>query len=292
MNIGFIGLGRMGAGMARNLTRAGHRLTVFNRTREKTEALAAEGAQVAQTPADVARNAEAVLTMLSDDHAVSEVVFGKDGIASALNGGAAHISSSTIGTALSRRLAETHRQHGQIYISAPVFGRPEAAEAKKLIVVPAGNSEAIERYRPLFDAIGRITIVAGTEPWQANLVKLCGNFMLAAMLETFSEAFAAAQRGGIDRHLFLEVVGELFGSPVYRNYGGAVAERKFEPAGFALKLGLKDVRLALEAAQELNVPLPIASLVRDHLISALAYGQAEWDWSSIALVSERNAGIA
>lgn len=280
----------MGAGMARNLMRAGHQLTVFNRTREKTEALAAEGAQVARTPADAARNVEAVFTMLSDDHAVSEVVFAKDGIASALNGGAAHISSSTIGTALSRRLTETHRQYGQIYISATVFGRPEAANAKKLIVVPAGDSEAVERYRPLFDAIGRITIVAGTEPWQANLVKLCGNFMIASMLETFAEAFATVQKAGIGRELFLEVMSELFGSPVYRNYGAAVAERKFEPAGFALKLGLKDVKLALGAAEELNVPLPVASLIRDHLISALGYGQAEWDWSSIALVSERNAG--
>jgi 3-hydroxyisobutyrate dehydrogenase-like beta-hydroxyacid dehydrogenase len=281
----------MGAGMARNLMRAGHQLTVFNRTREKAEALARDGALVAQTPADAARNTEAVFTMLSDDHAVSEVVHGKDGIVSALKNGAAHISSSTISTALARRLAETHHERNQVCISAPVFGRPEAAEAKKLIVVPAGDAEAIDRYRPLFDAIGRTTLVAGTEPWQANLVKLCGNFMIASMLETFGEAFATVQRAGVHRKLFLEVMNELFGSPVYKNYGAAVAEQQFEPAGFALKLGFKDVRLAMEAAQELNVPLPVASIIRDHLISALAYGQAEWDWSSIALVSERNAGI-
>jgi 3-hydroxyisobutyrate dehydrogenase-like beta-hydroxyacid dehydrogenase len=282
----------MGTGMARNLMRAGHQLTVFNRTREKAQALTEEGAQIAQTAADAARNAEAVFTMLSDDHAVSEVVHGKDGLASALKNGAAHISSSTISTALARQLTETHRERNQVYISTPVFGRPEAAEAKKLIVVPAGDAEAIECYRPLFDAIGRITLIAGTEPWQANLVKLCGNFMIASMLETFGEAFATVQRAGVHRQLFLEVMSELFGSPVYKNYGAAVAGEKFEPAGFALKLGFKDVRLAIEAAQELNVPLPIASIIRDHLISALAYGQAEWDWSSIALVSERNAGIA
>ena len=291
MNIGFIGLGSMGAGMTRNLMRAGHQLTVFNRTREKAETLAGEGAHIAQSPADAARNAEAVFTMLSDDHAVSEIVSGKDGIASALKSGAAHISSSTISTALARRLTETHRERTQVYLSAPVFGRPEAAETKKLIIVPAGDPEAIERYRPLFDAIGRLTLVAGAEPWQANLVKLCGNFMIASMLETFGEAFATVQRAGIHRQLFLEVMSELFGSPVYKNYGAAVAEQRFEPAGFALKLGFKDVRLAIEAAQELNVPLPVASLIRDRLISALAHGQGEWDWSSIALVSERSAGI-
>ncbi len=281
----------MGAGMARNLMRAGHQLTVFNRTREKAEAFSGEGAQVAQTPADAARNADAVFTMLSDDHAVSEVVYGKDGLAAALKNGAAHISSSTISTALARELTKTHRERKQVYIGAPVFGRPEAAEAKKLIVVPAGDPEILERYLPLFDAIGRVTLVAGEEPWQANLVKLCGNFMIASMLETFGEAFATVQRAGVHRQLFLKVMSELFGSPVYKNYGAAVAEQKFEPAGFALKLGFKDVRLAIEAAQELNVPLPVASIIRDHLISALAYGQAEWDWSSIALVSERNAGI-
>lgn len=282
----------MGTGMARNLMRAGHQLTVFNRTREKAEALAKEGAQIAQSPAGAALNAEAVFTMLSDDHAVSEIVSGKDGIASAIKGGAAHISSSTIGTALARLLTETHRERNQVYLSAPVFGRPEAAEAKKLIVVPAGDPEAVERYRPLFDAIGRVTLIAGAEPWQANVVKLCGNFMIASMLETFGEAFATVERSGVQRQLFLEVMSELFGSPVYKNYGSAVAEQKFEPAGFALKLGFKDVRLAIEAAQELNVPLPLASLIRDHLISALAHGQAEWDWSSLALVSARSAGIA
>ncbi len=281
----------MGSGMARNLLRAGHQMTVYNRTREKAQPLEAEGARVADSPAEAARNAEAVFTMLADDPAVSEVVFGKAGIASALKPGAAHISSSTISTALARQLAEKHAANKQVFISAPVFGRPEAAEAKKLIVVPAGDHEAVERFRPLFDAIGRATFVAGTEPSQANLVKLCGNFMIASMLETFGETFATMQKAGIKRSLFLEVMSELFGSPVYKNYGAAVAEQKFQPAGFALKLGFKDVRLAIEAAQELNVPLPFASLIRDHLLSAIANGQEEWDWSSVALVSARAAGI-
>ncbi|HEY7306236.1 MAG TPA: NAD(P)-dependent oxidoreductase [Bryobacteraceae bacterium] len=291
MKVGFIGLGRMGASMARNLMRAGHQLILYNRTFEKARAFAGEDAQIAGSPADSAREADAVFTMLSDDQAVSDVVFGKDGIASTLKTGAAHISSSTISTAMARKLTETHRERQQVYLSAPVFGRPEAAEAKKPIVVPAGDPPAIERFRPLFDAIGRTTFVAGTEPWQANLVKLCGNFMIASMLEAFAESFATVQKAGIQRQLFLEVMSELFGSPVYKNYGSVIAGQKFQPAGFALKLGLKDVRLALEAAQELNVPLPIGSLIRDHLLSAMAHDQAEWDWSSLALVSARSAGL-
>lgn len=278
--------------MARNLLRAGHRVTVYNRSPEKAQALSGDGAQQAGSPAEAARDAEAVFTMLSDDHALSEVAFAQNGIISALKPGAAHISSSTISTALSRRLAEQHAANKQVYVSAPVFGRPEAAEAKKLIVIPAGDRDAIERYRPLFDAIGRATFVVGTEPSQANLVKLCGNFMIASMLEAFAETFATMEKAGIKRSLFLDVISELFGSPVYKNYGTVVAEQKFEPAGFALKLGFKDVRLAIEAAQELNVPLPLGSLIRDHLISAMAHGQEEWDWSSLALVASRNAGIA
>lgn len=281
----------MGSGMARNLMRAGYRLTVYNRSREKTQALEAEGAVVASTAAEAARGMDAVFTMLSDDQAVSEVVFGSTGIISSLKAGAPHISSSTISTALARQLTEKHAANKQIYISAPVFGRPEAAEAKKLIVVPAGDREAIERYRPLFDAIGRATFIVGTEPSQANLVKLCGNFMIASMLEAFGEAFATIEKAGMKRSLFLEVIDELFGSPVYKNYGAVVAEQKFQPAGFPLKLGFKDVRLAIEAAQELNVPLPLASLIRDHLISAMARGQENWDWSAFALVSARSAGI-
>ncbi len=221
MKIGFVGLGRMGSGMARNLLRAGHKLSVYNRTREKAETLAREGARVAESPADLCRDAEAVFTMLSDDHAVAEVVFGDHGIASGLERGAAHISSSTISTAFARKLAEEHSQRNQAFVTAAVFGRPEAAESKKLIVVAAGENSVLERCAPLFEAVGRRTFKAGSEPWQANAVKLCGNFMIASMLETFSEAFATMRKSEIDHHLFLEVMNELFASPVYKNYGQA-----------------------------------------------------------------------
>jgi 3-hydroxyisobutyrate dehydrogenase-like beta-hydroxyacid dehydrogenase len=291
MKIGFLGLGRMGSGMARNLLRAGHDVVVFNRSREKAEALVADGARVADSPAGACRESDAVMTMLADDHALEQIVFGENAIASALPAGAIHISSSTIGMALSRRLAAEHHRRGQKYLSAPVFGRPEAAASKNLLVVAAGPPELVEHCRPLFDAIGRQTFVVGSDPSQANAAKLCGNFMIAAMIEAFGEAFATLRKAEVSPHAFLEVMNALFGSPVYANYGRLIADEKFEPAGFALRLGLKDVRLVLEAAGELAAPMPLASLIRDSLLSAMAHGQADLDWSSVARVSARNAGL-
>jgi 3-hydroxyisobutyrate dehydrogenase-like beta-hydroxyacid dehydrogenase len=275
--------------MTRNLIRAGHQLTVYNRSIEKARAI--EGARVAASPAEACRDAEAAISMMADDAAVEAVVFGANGIAAELKPGSTHISSSTISTALARRLAAVHESKKQGYLSAPVFGRPEAAETKKLVVTPAGPRELIERYEPLFEAIGRATFIVGTEAWQANAVKLCGNFMIASMLETFGEAFATLRKTGVDPHLFMEIVNSLFQSPVYAGYGGAVADEKFEPAGFALKLGLKDMRLVLATAEECASPMPVASLVRDRFLDAMAHGQGELDWSSIARVSARNSGV-
>ncbi len=299
MKIAFIGLGSMGSGIARNLLRAGHQVTAFNRTRAKAEALQPDGAQVAASPAEAACNAEVVMTMLADDRAVEQVVFGESGIAEAMPSGAVHVSHSTISTAMARRLTAEHTRRGQHYLSAPVFGRPEAAEAKKLVVVVAGQEAAVERCRPLFDAIGRQTFVLGegsdlgkpAEPWTANAAKLCGNFMIATVLETFGEAFAALRKAGVEPRVFLEIMNALFASPVYANYGRIIAEGKFEPAGFALKLGLKDVRLALALAEECGAPMPFASVIRDQMLSAMAHGQAEMDWSSVAQVSARSAGL-
>jgi 3-hydroxyisobutyrate dehydrogenase-like beta-hydroxyacid dehydrogenase len=291
MNLAFIGLGKMGTGIARNLLRAGHNLTVYNRSREKAQALAGEGARVATSPADACRDAEAVMTMVSDDHALEEVVFGKDGIAAAMPQHCAHISHSTISTALARRLDTEHTQRKQGFLSAPVFGRPEAAEAKKLLVLAAGPSDLVERCRPLLDAIGRQTFVVGAEPWQANIAKLCGNFMIASTIEAFGEASATLRKAEVQPEIFLEMMTALFGSPVVTNYGRAIVEEKFEPAGFALRLGLKDVRLMLAASEECTAPMPLASVVRDQFISALAQGQGEMDWSSVSRVAARAAGL-
>jgi 3-hydroxyisobutyrate dehydrogenase-like beta-hydroxyacid dehydrogenase len=291
MKIAFVGLGRMGMGMARNLLRAGYDLAVYNRTREKAEALAGDGARVASSPADACRDAEVVMTMVADDHAVEEVVFGNNGIASAMKGGCIHVSHSTISTALARRLTAEHGQRKQGYLSVPVFGRPEQSGSKNLLVVAAGPIELVERCRPLFDAIGRQTFVVGTEPWQANVAKVCGNFIIISVIEALGEAYATLRKAGVAPLSFLEIMNALFGSQVMANYGRIIAQEQFEPAGFALKLGLKDVRLALAAAEECAAPMPLASLVHDHLLSALAHGQGDMDWSSMAQVIARNAGL-
>ena len=291
MKIAFIGLGRMGTGMARNLLRAGHTVSVFNRSREKAVALAADGARAASSPADACRDAEAVMTMLADDQALEQIVFGNDGIASALKKDCVHLSHSTISTALARRLTAEHSQRNQGYLSVPVFGRPDSAEAKNLVVVAAGPTEYVERCRPLLDAIGRQTFVVGTEPWQANVAKLCGNFLIAGVIEGLGEAYATLRKAGVAPQSFLEIMNALLGSQVIANYGRIIAQEQFEPAGFALKLGLKDVRLVLAAAEECTAPMPLASLVHDHLLSALAQGQGELDWSSMTQVIARNAGL-
>jgi 3-hydroxyisobutyrate dehydrogenase-like beta-hydroxyacid dehydrogenase len=232
--------------------------------------------------------------MLSDDAAVEEVTFGKNGIAEGLergDGGTVHISHSTISIRLARQLEAEHGRRQQVYLSAPVFGRPDVAAAKRLIVVVAGAEEAQARCQPVFDAVGRQTFRVGTEGWRANLFKICGNFMLVSMVETFGEAFAAVRKAGMAPESFVEVMSELYGSPLFQAYGELIAAERFLPAGFVLRLGLKDTRLVLAAADELEAPMPIASLVRDHYLSALAHGQADWDWASVALVAAREAGL-
>jgi 3-hydroxyisobutyrate dehydrogenase-like beta-hydroxyacid dehydrogenase len=291
MKLGFVGLGRMGSGMARNLIRAGHEVSVFNRTRQKAEALTRDGAVIADSPAMACRGAAAVFTMISDDAALSDVVRGKDGMLGALERGAVHISSSTVSAACAREMTALHAGAGQGFVSACVFGRPEVAENKKLIVIAAGPADQMEKCRPLFGAIGRAVFVAGCEPWQANAAKLCGNFMIASMMEAFSESFATLRKCNMSPQPFLDAMVELFGSALYANYGKLMVEERFEPAGFALKLGLKDAGLALDNARECSAPMPMASLVRDRLLSAFAQGWGELDWTSVARISAREAGL-
>jgi len=291
MKIAFLGLGRMGAGMARNLIRAGHSLAVYNRSREKAEALAADGARVATSPADAARDADAVMSMVADDYALEQIIFGENGAASAMKAGCIHLSHSTISTGMARRLTSEHAQRKQGFLSVPVFGRPDAAESKNLIVIAAGPADLVERCRPLFDAIGRQTFVIGTEPWQANVAKVCGNFMVISAIEALGEAYAALRKSGVAPEIFLDAMHSLFGSQVITGYGRIIAQEKFEPAGFALKLGLKDVRLVLAASEEVASPMPLASLLHDQLLAGLAQGQGEMDWSSVTQVVARNAGL-
>jgi 3-hydroxyisobutyrate dehydrogenase-like beta-hydroxyacid dehydrogenase len=292
MNIAFIGLGNMGSAMATNLLKAGHTLSVFNRSRARADALKPLGARVAATPGEAAAGAEVAISMLADDHALESVVFGKGGLLDSLPPNAIHVSMSTISVALSRRLAAAHAERKQHYVSAPVFGRPEAAAAAKLFIVAAGPAEQIERCRALFDAMGQKTFVAGNEASGANLMKLAGNFLITAVIEGLAESFALVRKAGIDANLFHEILtNSLFNAPIYKTYGGIIASEKFEPAGFKLPLGLKDNRLLLAAAEEQAVPMPMASLVRDRFLAALAQGMGEQDWSAISRISAKDAGL-
>jgi 3-hydroxyisobutyrate dehydrogenase-like beta-hydroxyacid dehydrogenase len=291
MDVGFIGLGRMGQGMARRLLAAGHRVIAWNRTRAKAEALAKEGAQVAGTVAEACRG-DAVITMLTGDDAVEAVVFANGGMLAALGPDTVHISMSTISVALSERLAAAHAARRQTYVAAPVFGRPHAAADGKLFIVAAGPDAAIERCRPLFDAMGQKLFTLGERQPHANLVKLSGNFLISSMVESLGEAVALVRKAGIDPHRYVEVLtGSLFSAPVYRTYGAIIADERYEPAGFPMALGLKDIRLALAAADAEAVPMPVASLVHDHFLAGVAQGKGDMDWSGLALLAARNAGL-
>lgn len=291
MRIGFIGLGRMGIGMARSLLGAGHEVIAWNRTAEKAPALGREGTRIAARPAEAA-DAEIVITMLADDAATEAVVFGEGGLLASMRPGAVHAAMSTISVALSERLAKAHGEAGQGYVAAPVFGRPEAAAAAKLFVVAAGPAPAIERCRPAFEAMSqRIFVVADTPP-AANLVKLSGNFMIASVIEALGESIALIRKGGVDPAAYLEVmINTLFAAPVYKTYGGLIVEERYRPAGFSAPLALKDVRLTLGAAEASRVPMPLASLVRDHLLALIAQEGEDIDWSAMARVAARNAGL-
>jgi 3-hydroxyisobutyrate dehydrogenase-like beta-hydroxyacid dehydrogenase len=292
MNIAFLGLGNMGAHMARNLHRAGHSVTVWNRTHAKTEALQAEGINAANSVADAANGAEIVITMLADDQAVSSAVFGPDGVAENLAHGATHISMSTISVALSQQLTAEHHQRGQRYVSAPVFGRPEAAAAAKLVVAAAGHAADIERCQPVFDAVGQRTFVIGPKPEMANVLKLAGNFLICSVIESLGEAVALTRKYGIEPHEFVDLLtSTLFSAPVYKTYGGLIADQRYEPAGFKLRLGLKDVRLMQAAADSADVPMPILSVVHDNALAAIGRGMQDLDWSSLAQLAAENAGL-
>lgn len=292
MRVGFIGLGRMGRNMAENLLAAGHSLTVYNRTREKAEPLREKGARVADTPAEAARGAEVVFTMVADDRAVEAVVWGDAGLLVGLERGAIHVSSSTISEALSERLAAAHAERGQGYVAAPVFGRPEAAKARQLWVVAAGKTADVERCRPLLEVLGRGLSVMGERPSQANVVKLSGNFLIASMIESLGEAFALTRKAGIAPEAYLELFRSVFArSPIFEGYAALIAQGRYQPAGFALRLGLKDLGLALDAAVAHQAPMPVASLVRDHFLEAVARGMGTHDWAALGELAAERAGL-
>lgn len=289
MKVGFIGLGKMGLGMAANILAGGHELQVFNRTPGRSGNLTRLGAQEAIKVSAVSAS-DVVITMLANDEAVESVVFGAGGVLESLPKAAVHISCSTISVSLSTRLASAHEKAGQHYLSAPVFGRPEAAAAAKLFVVVGGASAIIESCLPLLACIGQRTFVISERPEAANLVKLSGNFLIAAAIEALGEAIALIGRGGVDPGKYVEILtSTIFNVPVYKIYGNLIVEGKFQPPGFTAMLGQKDILLGLAAADALGVSMPIANQLRDRFRVLLENGGESLDWSAIGQLSAREA---
>ncbi len=290
--LGFIGLGNMGEPIAANLLAAGYGLRVYNRTASKAAPLLAKGATAAKSPADVASPGGIVLTMLADDRALEEVCLPAGSFVEKLGAGGIHISISTIAPATARRLAAHHAKHKVEYIASPVFGRPDAAAAKRLWVCTSGAAAAKNRVQPILEAIGQGIFDFGEDAGSANVVKLCGNFMIASAIEAISESLTLAEKNGISKSAVAELFGKtLFACPVYQGYGRQIAEQKFEPAGFRLALGLKDISLALETAAASSVPMPLASLLRDRWITAIAKDRGNLDWTAVALGVAEDAGL-
>lgn len=292
MKIGFVGLGNMGSAMALNLLDAGHALVVYNRSRDRADNLATKGARVAETPAEAARDVDVVFSMLSDDAAVENVAFGSEGIVSGLSHGGVHVSSSTISAALSERLAAAHATAHQGYVAAPVFGRPEAAAARQLWILAAGRADDVETTLPALSVLGRGISRLGEAAVSANVAKLAGNFIIASMLETLGEAFALTRKWEIAPEAWCDLFVDVFArSPIFEGYAKRIATEAYEPAGFEARLGLKDVHLVLGAAEARTVPMPIASLVHDQLLSAVARGEGDLDWSALARFAAERAGL-
>jgi 3-hydroxyisobutyrate dehydrogenase-like beta-hydroxyacid dehydrogenase len=291
VNVGFIGLGRMGASMAANLLKAGHRVTVFNRSPAKAETLVTYGANAALSIAEACQG-DAVITMLSNDEAVDSVVLGRDGVIANLPPSALHISSSTISVGLSDRMTQQHAKRKQLFVAAPVFGRPDVAATGQLFVVAGGESAALDAATPLLDAFSQKTFVISDKPKDANLVKLSGNFLGASVIESLGEAVALIAKAGIDQQTYLEfLTSTLFDAPIYRTYGNLIVGGQFTPAGFAAPLGQKDIRLVLAAAEELRVPIPVGSLLRDRFLNLLAHNGERLDWSAIGRLPAVDAGM-
>ena len=290
MKVGFIGLGRMGQAIAARVLGDGHDLVVYNRTRSKAAELEKAGAKVAGSVADACAGREVVITMVADDKALMDVLNG--GLLESLPKGAIHLPMGTHSVSGLRETDALHKKAGQVLVAAPVLGRPDAAAAGQLGIVPAGPADAVAKLAPLFAAIGRRTFDAGTNPEGAAAVKLANNMVLGCAIEAMAEAFALTRKFGVQPTSFVEVLTDgLFAAPAYKVYGNIIAKEGYDQAGFTVTLGLKDANLLIAAGQTANVPLPSLNVYRDRLLSAVAHGESDLDWSVIARDQARSSGI-
>jgi 3-hydroxyisobutyrate dehydrogenase-like beta-hydroxyacid dehydrogenase len=293
--IGFIGLGRMGTAMAANLAAAGRSVIAYVRRPDQIGQLETIGVRPTTDVGDLL-DCEVVISMLPDDDAVREIVFGRggnglDGLAEGLMPGAIHLSMSTISTAAASLLAGEHARLEQGYVAAPVFGNPDAAKARQLFIIAAGAPADVERCQPIFDSLGQRTFVVGSDPQDANLVKLLGNMMSATALEMLGEAVAVLRKYGLDPQPFVDIMtSTMFGGRAHKIYGDKIARQTYA-SGFLLPLVLKDVRLALAEAEKAGAPMPSVNVVRDRLITGIARGYGELDWTALGLIAAEEAGL-
>ena len=289
LKIGFIGLGTMGSAIAMNILRAGHEVTVWNRSQPPTEPLALAGAHVAASVEDTLQG-DAVLSMLANEDAIRAV--GLDGpLMAAAAPGLVHSQIATVSPAFTRAAAEAHAAAGVGFVASPVLGRAEKALAGTMTIIVAGDGAAVEKLRPIYEVMGSKVIVVGPKPESANLMKIATNFMMASAIESMGEALALVRKAGLDPETFYAATEDQFPGPIYRNYARLMMDQKYTPPGFSLRLGLKDVDLAMAAGADLKVPMPLASLLHDQFIMALAHGMGELDWVSIAEVVAAKAGL-
>ena len=290
--IGFIGLGNMGHALAQNLLADGYDLKVYNRTPEKADDLVKKGATLVSKPAEVVSKGGIVITMLSNDQAVEEIVFGEGGILPRMKEDTIHLSISTLGPDTARKLAKAHEEYGSKYVSSPVFGRPDAAATRKLWVCTAGPQAAKERVQPILQALSQGVYDFGEDVGAANIVKLAGNFMIVSAMEAMAEALTLGEKNGIERSALINMLTQtLFTGRIYQNYGQAISQKRYMPAGFFMELGLKDINLALKTAEEANMPMPLASLLRDRFMVGMAKGREKMDWSALSLGVSEDAGL-
>jgi len=292
MKVGFIGVGRMGQAMARRILEAGHDLAVYNRSSEKTNALAAAGARVVGSIAEAARYGEAVYTMLADDAALEDVARQENGLLQSLPKGGIHVCAGTHGVGIIRKLNVAHADASQVLLAAPMLGRPEAVASGQAGIVIAGPSESLERCRPLFEAIGRRAFEAGVDPAAATAIKIANNFVLGCAIEAMGEGFSLVRKYGVAPQVFHEVMTDgMFAAPAYKAYGKIIVDESYDRVGQMAVLGLKDANLALAAGEAVGVPLPSANVWRDRLIGAVAHGDGDKDWAVMALEQARASGL-
>ena len=289
--VGFVGLGRMGLPMAQHLLDAGFSLSVFNRTASRADVLLQDGAQWTASPRALAEQSDIVVSIIADDTALRTIALGEQGILAGIKQGSIHVDMSTVSPDVTQELAPLYQERGAHFVGSPVFGRPEAAAAAKLWICPAGPPAAIDRCRPLFDAMGQGIIVVGEEAHLANVLKLVGNFFVIAAIETLGEAFTLAEKGGLKSETVLDLIQALLPVPLFQGYGSRIAKQEFSPAGFALELGLKDVGLMQKLAKDVAAPLPLADLAHTHLRAAVARGRGDLDWGALASVIREMAGL-